>query len=179
MEFLTVPLLLDGVIALLLVITIAYVVRLTLYLKKFKDSRSELEVVVKTLSAHIEKAEKSIQTLNDAVETSSDDLQHRMNKANAMFDELDLVVQTGDALATRLEDLATRNRGGEGTTFVKSEDSPLPASGSMFSIRDPELESGQITESEGFTLDDDDMLSEAERDLYQALQENKKSRARG
>jgi chromosome segregation ATPase len=199
---LTLPIVLDGIIAVMLVATIFYVLRLTSYLKKFKDSRSELQTVVKTLSVHIEKAEKAIHELNEAVEVSSDDLQHRMNKANAMFDELDLVVQTGDALANRLEELAVRNRkimdGGDGdladlakATKDKDYDSRVKKvmkeaeiddnPTSVFSIRDPEFEKGGKGQSDGgFTLDDDnEVLSEAERDLYEALQNNKKLRKKG
>jgi ABC-type transporter Mla subunit MlaD len=193
MEFVTLPILLDGIIALLLLATIAYVIRLTLYLKAFKDSRSELQTVVKTLSAHIDKADKAIHSLNQTVDDTAEDLKYRMDKANAMFDELDLVVQTGDALANRLEELAIRNRkimdGGEGDLGdllkqtqnedydrrVKKVLNETEKAPSNFAIRDPEMEKGGKRQKiDGFTTDDDEVLSEAERDLYEALQKNKK-----
>ena len=123
-----------------------------------------------------------------------------MNKANAMFDELDIVVQSGDSLANRLEELAIRNRrimdGGDGdmadlakmtksdeyderlekivkTVQSQNDDNQPPQS--PFSIRDPEMEKGEFNER-GFTLDDNEVLSDAERDLYDALQKKKKVR---
>jgi exonuclease VII small subunit len=198
---LTLSLALDGLIVVLLIATIVYVARLSVYLKRFKDSRAELEGIVKELSDHITKADKSIKILNETVEISSDDIQRRMDKATAMLDELDMVVQTGDALANRLEDLAIRNRrimnGGDGdaedlekvtkktiTDYderlekivkkVKGSDDENHSVPSLFSIRDREIENGQSVANDGFTLDDDEVLSDAERDLYNAMQGRKK-----
>jgi exonuclease VII small subunit len=204
---LTLSLMLDGLIVVLLIATIIYVARLSVYLKRFKDSRSELESIVKELSTHITKADKSISTLNETVEISSDDIQKQIDKAAAMADELDIIVQTGDALANRLEDLAVRNRrimdGGDGDAedlakmtkksisdydqrlekIVKKvkgrgDDVDSEPVSSIFSIRDREIEDGNGDESHGFTLDDDEVLSDAERDLYKALQTRKKPEAR-
>ena len=67
MENLSLSLLLDGVIVVLLVATIIYALRLTKYLKKFKDSRADLEGIIKNLSDHIDKAEAAVHDLNEAV----------------------------------------------------------------------------------------------------------------
>ena len=201
-ENLSLGMMLDIVILVLLLATIIYAVRLTAYLKKFKDSRSDLEGVIKDLSVHVNKPEKAMADLNDAVDISSHDLKDRMNRANKMFDELEMVIQTGDALANRLETLAVRNRkiieGGEGDVtdlmrhnlqklpsyatrlenIVKTVDGgeePESAARPVFSIRDPEIERGEPSLDAGFTMDDDDILSDAERDLYEALKNNKKT----
>tara|TARA_B100001750_G_C15511864_1_gene604233 strand:+ start:1650 stop:2273 length:624 start_codon:yes stop_codon:yes gene_type:complete len=201
-ENLSLGMMLDIVILVLLLATIIYAVRLTAYLKKFKDSRSDLEGVIKDLSVHVNKAEKAMADLNDAVDISSHDLKDRMNSANKMFDELEMVIQTGDALANRLESLAVRNRkiieGGEGDVadlmrhnlqklpsyetrlenIVKTVDAveePEGAARPVFSIRDPEIERGEPSLDAGFTMEDDDILSDAERDLYEALKNNKKT----
>ena len=191
-EYLTLSLFADILITILLIATIAYAVRLSGYLKKFKESRADLENIIKDLSTHITKAEKAVSGLNETVEMSGNDLQKRMDKANAMFDELDMVVQTGDRLANRLEELAIRNRriidGGDGDVddlkraasyddrvkkvveTIEREDEY--AHGSVFSIRDREAEEGG--QADGFTLDDNEVLSEAERDLYNAMQAKQK-----
>ena len=200
---LSLSLILDVTIIVLLLATIVYAVRLSLYLKKFKDSRSELESVIKDLSSHINKADKAVKSLNDTVEISSEDLQARMDKANAMFDELDIVVQSGDALANRLEQLASRNRkimeGDEGdmadlashsrkagreyderleqvVKSVKESDNAAASNAKPFMIRDRDVDRDDNQGAEGFTLDDNDMLSDAERDLYDALKNNKKKK---
>lgn len=181
-------LMLDVMILVMLVVAIIYTVRLTGYLKRFKQSRTELEGTIKTLSKHINKADKALTDLNEAVEVSTYELKDRIDKAMKMADELDIVVQTGDALANRLEQLAVRNRkiieGGEGDmadlmrkTLHEGEAEPegKPKRGNKapsmpaFNIRDPEVERGDASEEDGFTLDDEDILSEAERDLYEKL----------
>lgn len=192
MDFLTLPLIMDAVIAILLIATIVYVARLSVYLKKFKENRSELQKVVSELSVQITNAERSVDNLHQAADDAGQDLQARLNKANAMFDELDIVVQTGDVLANRLENLAVKNRkiidGGESDiedlarsrgqenyeerveNLVRTVENG-ESSTSKFMIRDPELERGEQTQKTGFTLDDDnEVLSEAERDLYDTLQ---------
>ena len=194
MENISLSLLLDGVIVVLLIATIIYAGRLSLYLKKFKESRADLEGIITDLSKHIDKADKAVATLNDAIEKNSGELQVKMNKANAMFDELDIVVQSGDNLADRLEELAVRNRrimdGGEGdiadlAKATKGDDynerlknvvkKVEDEKSSPFMIRDTELENGGIGD-DGFTLDDNEVLSDAERDLYDALERNKKAK---
>lgn len=198
---------LDILIVVLLVATIIYAARLSLYLKRFRDSKSDLENIITDLSRQIEKADKAIRNMHDAAEKGGNELQKRMDRANAMFDELQMVVEAGDALATRLEKLAVRSnsqvsetpkntaRGGafakknddydkrlenivrnvENTEPLKLNETPTP----MFTIRDPDIERGEDS-VDGFSLDDDnvDLLSDAERDLYQAIK-TKKSRAGG
>ncbi len=203
MENISLSLVLDGVIVVLLIATIIYAARLSLYLKKFKDSRDELEGIITNLSKHIDKADKAVHELHTAVDESSGDLQARMNRAKDMFDDLDLVVQTGDSLANRLEELAVRNRrimdGGEGdlsdlqnmtekteydnrlekiVKSVKGKPAEKTKIKSPFSIRDPEIENGGLSDG-GFTLDDNEVLSDAERDLYDALQRNKTKQSGG
>lgn len=209
LQTLSLSLVLDSVILVLLFITIVYAAKLSLYLKRFRDSKSDLEAIITDLSRQITKADNAIKGLNATVRESEEDLQDRMNKARAMYDELEMIVQTGDSMATRLENLAVKNRkileGGEGdlenlrkiTSKTDSnyedrvkglvrqaeearqdgltEGPPV----SPFSIRDPDVERGDDVSS-GFELSDDDgdVLSDAERDLYNALK-GKKSRAGG
>jgi ABC-type transporter Mla subunit MlaD len=207
MESLSLPLILDGVILILLVATIIYAARLSLYLKKFRDSKSDLEMIITDLSKQISKADNAIATLNKTVDESGEDLQARMDRAAQMFDELELIVQSGDTMANRLEALAVKNRKIlEGDTSDLEELSQMTSGksrsdyderlediarkvnenkeegetgASLFSIRDPDIERGDHS-STGFELNDDDqdVLSEAERDLYNALNK-RKSRAGG
>lgn len=208
MENFSISLILDGVILILLVATIIYAARLSIYLKRFRDSKSDLEAIITDLSKQIHKADSAITTLNKTVDESGTDLQDRMDRANQMFDELEMVVQTGDTMATRLEALAVKNRKIlEGDTSDLDELANITAqktsgvnyderlegiarkvneiadepeeSASIFSIRDPEIERGDDT-STGFELnnEDNDLLSEAERDLHNALSK-KNSRAGG
>lgn len=205
-ESISLSLILDGIILVLLMATIIYAARLSLYLRRFRDSKSDLESLITDLSKHITKADDALRSLNNAVEVSGKDLQSRMDRANQMYDELEMVVQSGDTMASRLEALAVKNRkileGGhsdleeleratsskkgndyderlEGITRkVKEMDTSSSEPAPMFSIRDPEVERGETLDTSGFELQDDDVLSEAERDLYASLKK-KKSKAGG
>jgi uncharacterized protein YoxC len=174
----------DGLIIALLIAAIAYAIRLTQYLKRFKESRSDLEAIIKDLSIHIEKADKATTSLRESVEASADDLRERMSRANKMFDELDIVVQTGDALASRLENLASRNRriieGNESDIEdlqrgLKTQGEPKKQKeNSLFAIRDREMEDNSENEAQGMMIEDEELLSEAERDLYNAMRQKGK-----
>jgi ABC-type transporter Mla subunit MlaD len=210
-EALSLSLVLDIFIVILLAGTIFYTARLSFYLKNFRQNRSELKQIIADLSKQIDKAEKSIDGLHKAADEAGADLQSRMNKANSMFDELDIIVQTGDSLATRLEDLAVKNRkiieGAQGDVATLQDVMEETASydervgnlirhvdeqtasqqgeakmevAPVFSIRDPELEKGaKKQKTDGFTLEDNEVLSEAERDLYEALQKKSSKAQKG
>jgi len=184
-EALPISLILDGFVVVLLIATIIYAARLSFYLKRFKQSRAELEAIIRNLSVHIDKADIAVRKLNTTVDDSAQDLEKRMIRAEQMFDELDIVVQTGDSLASRLEELAVRNRkiieGDDGDIADLANQNPSKAKSKkgskndmgVFSIRDPEMETGQgVTSNQGFSLDDD-VLSDAERDLYNVIQNKK------
>lgn len=191
-----IPLISDILILVFLAVTIVYAARLSLYLKRFRDNKSELENIIKTLSDHIERADQAIKGLNVSVKDTSDELRIRMNNAAEMSDELQLMIESGDSMANRLEALAVKNRkilegdpsdleelskmasAGDsydqrvqdivrdaraGSATTKEEDKPK----SVFSIRDMDVERGEDL-SEGFSMDDD-VLSDAEKDLYETL----------
>lgn len=211
-ETVSFSLIMDVSILVLLGITIIYAARLSLYLKRFRDSKSDLETIVTDLSKQITKADHAIKTLNKTVDESGVDLQRRMDRANMIYDELEMIVQSGDNMASRLEALAVKNRkileGGHsdlddlavmaaareesyndrleglvrqvGRTDDKDAKAGMGASSSVFAIRDPDVERGDDDLLGGFELNDEDqeVLSEAERDLYNTLKAKKKRAGR-
>ena len=206
---LTLSFVMDALMLGLLAVTIVYAARLSLYLKRFRDSKSDLQAVIMDLSKQIAKADEAIKGLDFAVQESAQDLKYRTDKAAAMLDELQMVVESGDSMASRLEALAVKNRkileGDTGDleelrratasfdhdeyqtrleTVVrnvkaeeKSSKSEPESPVSIFNIRDMDIERGDDVVG-GFTLDDsdDDVLSDAERDLYNALKIKKTKR---
>lgn len=103
-----VRIIMDGLVLVLLAATIFFAARLSLYLKTFKDSRRDLDKTIHDLATQIEKAEKSVQGLRETAKDSGRDLQAKISEASALLDELQLVTQAGDSLATRLEGLAEK-----------------------------------------------------------------------
>lgn len=197
----------DAAILILLIATIVYAARLSLYLKNFRDNKAELQTIINTLSTQITKADEAIKGLDMTVQDSSEDLKFRTNKASSMMDELEMIVESGNSMANRLEALAVKNRkilegdtsdlddlrrmtsnmdkDGEYKTRLenvvrdtKAASRAEPAA-SIFNIRDMDVERGDNND-DGFTLsDDDDILSDAERDLYNALKTKNKKAGKG
>lgn len=99
-------LILDGIIILLLAGTIFYAVRLSGHIKVFRNSRKELEKLLADLSGHIEKADHAIEGLRENARQSGRDLQALISEARALSDELQIISESGNSLAARLEKLA-------------------------------------------------------------------------
>ncbi len=93
-------------ILLLLGPTIFYAARLSLRLRALQDSKADLDLTIRNLATHIEKAERSIQSLRMTAQESGADLQDAVNNARSIADELQLMTESGDRLAARIEKLA-------------------------------------------------------------------------
>lgn len=172
---------LDVVVIVLLGATIFYAMRLTRYLEQFRSNRADMERLIRDLSMQITRAQEGIGTLDQLAKESSDELRALLNKGRALSDELQLITEAGDSLATRLEQLSVRARTGEDPYESPSRDAPLfaaPArpspsasappsstSASIFTIRDPDFEHDDS---------DDDLGSQAEKDLARALRKRNK-----
>jgi hypothetical protein len=98
-------LILDVVILVLLGLTIVYAARLSLQLRRLRDSKSDLDKVVRELVKNIDKAERAVQNLKDEAKSTGADLQRAIGNAVSLADELQLMTESGDRLATRLEKL--------------------------------------------------------------------------
>ncbi len=101
---------LDAAIIILLCITIFYAFRLSMFLKVFRDGREDIQRLFIDLTSHIDRAEKSMQTMREAADNSGANLQKIVTDARALSDELRFMNEAGDSLAGRLEKLASRNK---------------------------------------------------------------------
>lgn len=186
-------LVMDIAILALLAATVFLAFRLNLNLKRFKDSRSEMEGLVNRLTGNIDKAERAIQGMQNAARNAGRDLDEIISDAKVLADELKLMNESGNNLANRLEKLAERNR----TLVDKIEVSPpliqssSPAKGQPirideaargFAIHDREFEAG-FAEDDDFGFEEDEvggemggLQSQAERELFEALQKGKPRR---
>lgn len=97
---------LNIVILLLLGPTIFYAARLSLRLRALQDSKADLDATIRNLSTHIEKAERSVNSLRMAAQETGTDLQEAVDNARSISDELQLMTESGDRLAARIEKLA-------------------------------------------------------------------------
>lgn len=98
--------LLDVVVACLLVATIVLAVLLNRRLDRLRDGRAELAETVRSLAEATQKAEVAIRGLRQTASEAGDALQRRIDKAGSLRDELQLIAETADRLASRIEGAA-------------------------------------------------------------------------
>lgn len=93
-------LILDSVIVVLLVLTITYAARLNQRLSQLRGDKKELQELAKTFADATTKAESGIKNLK----VSSDSLQAEVEKAQALRDDLEYLIQRGGKAADSMVD---------------------------------------------------------------------------
>ena len=171
---------------------IYYTIRLSKSLDNFKTHKAEMKSLIADLTKNIDHAQAAIDGLKLTGDNAGRDLQDMINDARMSFDELQIMNEAGNNLATRLENLATRT--GSSETKTAKPSAPLsrvldlprePDDSSIFSIQDRDFE-----ESAAPSLDNeaewgdeeqvpDDLQSQAEQELFRALQKNQRQKSSG
>ena len=128
----------DVVILVALAATIFYAHRLSKQFTSMQADRQAFEQLISALNLAASRAEAAIKALKEAAMQGGDSLQDKINKARELSDELEIMVQAGDNLASRLSNLAegTRKNGGgaapdtpvKAETPVAGNDAPQPRS---------------------------------------------------
>lgn len=98
---------LDVVIIGLLAATIVYAVLLNRQIIRLRDSRGELQTLIKGFNEATARAEAGVKGMKRAAGEAGEGLQKAIDRAQLLRDELQLIIETGDALATRLEGAAS------------------------------------------------------------------------
>lgn len=105
-----VGLIFDVVILAALGATIMYARRLSEQFNKMQADKQAFEQLIAALNLASSRAEGAIKALKDAVMAGGDQLQDKVNKARALSDELEIMIQAGDNLAERLSGAAENSR---------------------------------------------------------------------
>lgn len=142
----TVSLILDGVVAVLLVATIAYCVILNRRLAAMRGNQDEFRRIVASFNEATTRAEAGIAHLKLVGKEIDRVLKEQVGEAQALYDELVFLTDHGDRLAGRLGDSISAARG-------------LAA----------ELGDGIETGGETLAAESPRGLSKAERELIEAL----------
>ncbi len=100
MEF---SLILDALIALLLVATIAYAAVLNRKLGVLRDAKSEMEALIVSFSESTERAGSGVESLKQEAGRSGKALQNKVETARGLVDDLGFLIETGTRLAERLD----------------------------------------------------------------------------
>jgi len=130
MEGAPITIILNVVILVLLGLTIVYAARLSLQLRRLRDSKSDLDRVVRDLIKNLDRAERAIAGLKEAAYDAGADLQRNIDRAVTISDELQVMNESGDRVASRLEVLVDGARpilAGSSAPTAKPERAPTPA----------------------------------------------------
>jgi len=195
----------DFIVLITLGVTIYFALRLSRALNTFRAHRNEFQKVLQELNVNIDRARKAVDHLKSTGNQAGQELQEYIDEAKVLSDEMRLINEAGNSLATRLETLAERNRRiaqgfeepdlGEDDIYAAGpggpagEGGPFHAAGAGngsyteetagesapgFMIRDPEFEGTGRGLPEDSLIQDNDLQSQAEKELYEALRRNKK-----
>jgi hypothetical protein len=102
-----VQVILDVLVAGLLIATIVYSVGLNRKLAGLRRSRSELQDIVRGFAEASARAEAGVRGMKKMAGESADALQRTIERAGALRDELEIMIDSGNSLAGRLEGSAT------------------------------------------------------------------------
>lgn len=112
-------LLLEGLVALLLVVTVVYCVLLDRRLRALRDGQDGLKSIIEGLDAATSRAQMSISELKTSGDRLTNDLSGRVAKARALTDELSIMIDAGNSLADRLD--AGRGKAGATSETERAE----------------------------------------------------------
>ncbi len=90
-------------------VTIFYCLRLSRQLNQMRADRKAFEALIQGLNLASARAEASIHSFKEVAVGNGDILQDKINKARAMAEELEIMIQAGDSLADRLQNLAEQS----------------------------------------------------------------------
>lgn len=96
-------LLLEGLLAILLVATIAYAAMLDRRLRTLRQSRDEMQALLASFTAATAHAQAGLVALREAGQTTTRDLQSDIERAKSLRDDLSFLLDRGNSLADRLE----------------------------------------------------------------------------
>ncbi len=101
-------LILDVLILIALGATVFYSINLSKQFNKLQADKKAFENLIRSLNLASSRSESVIKSLKDIALGGSEDLQEKIGRARGMSDELEIMIQAGDSLANRLEDLASQ-----------------------------------------------------------------------
>jgi hypothetical protein len=125
--------LLDGLMAMLLVITTVYCWRLNKRIRILQDSKSELAQIIRQFDESTQRATSSIAEIHGATARIAENIQHKIDKANYLADDLQFMIEKGSKIADKMEGGLT---GRNAPRPAAPAPAPAKSSASVAAIRD-------------------------------------------
>lgn len=119
--------LMNGLMAGLLLATIIYCLKLNSRIRLLQDSKSELARIIKEFDESTQRATNNINEIHAATMRISENIQHKIDKANYLANDLDALIERGQKLTGKPEATSVRQP-------LRAEPSPAVPSRSLADI---------------------------------------------
>jgi hypothetical protein len=174
---------LDVVVLIVLGVTIFYAVKLTKSLNAFRSYREEFEALLDELTRNMDDAQRAIHNLKMASGDAGKNLQKTLSESRGLADELQIINESSSKLANRLEKslgsgkVKARDYDEQVFNTIKGVEANAAKKGAgAFAIQDRDFGKGDT--DTGWDMEEgeplpEELQSQAERELYKALQKNK------
>lgn len=96
----------DFLIFAALSVVIYYCIGLSRQFTAIKEDRKAFENLIKAMNLATSKADSAVKNMRVAVVEETEALQEKINRAKGLGEELEIIIQAGDSLANRLEEVA-------------------------------------------------------------------------
>lgn len=154
-------LIVDVIVLGLLVIMIPYIVRLNKRLSMLRRDKAQLEKLAATFAESTRRADESLGGLR----SSAENMQRKLDSAQALHDDLAFLLERGEKVADRLEDMIRQSR----------PETPSSNTASANTHQTPTTEPVVKTSARPLTTalnhenGEDSLRSDAERELLKAI----------
>lgn len=111
MNAITLMLVLDGMLILLLGVTVVYCLKLNLRIRVLQDSKAEFAKLIERFDSTTQRAQQSIEDLQNISKKVNEQLSGRLDKANFLADDLAFMIEKGSKLADKMEGRVTQRPG--------------------------------------------------------------------
>ncbi len=125
MQNVVLSLLVNGLMAGLLLATMIYCLRLNARIKVLQDSKSELARIIREFDESTQRATQSIADIHAATARLSDNIQHKIDKANFLADDLEYMIEKGNKLTGKTDNSPVRAP--EAAATAAARPAPKPA----------------------------------------------------
>jgi|GEM_PF-1774621 len=122
-----VSLILNLLIICLLAATITYAILLNRQLTRLRDGRGELDGLIREFGDATARAESGVKGMRRTTAEAGENLQKAIERAQVLRDELQFMIEAGDALASRLEGSAKSGAAGGALGGALGSGGTLPA----------------------------------------------------
>lgn len=109
---------LDLIVIVLLISTIAYALYLNRRLTSIYHSRGELQQFLKNFTASMAKAENSMALLKDSGENAFAKVHEHMKQGTVLKDDLTFLIERGETIANQLDDAVRQSRQQRNTASI-------------------------------------------------------------